>query len=217
MSKLILFTSGSTTEPKEVTHSWEYMKYYINNSISEMNLVSSDIVLNVFPSNTIAYHTITAGPAIEVGATLISIIFDPYNYIKVFNKYRPTVISLIPRHYEILKNTKNWKSLDMSCVRYMVTGSSPFSQEMIDDLLDHGVKVVSNWYGMTEMPPPVFVGNNSIKFDFTSKDGYFIEFSDDGECIINGFYTGDIFDVKNRIFLYRKNNATNITWKNNFN
>jgi hypothetical protein len=64
------------------------------------------------------------------------------------------------------------------------------------------------------MPPPIFIGYNSPQFDFTSK--HHIEFTDEGECVIDGFCTGDIFDLANRKFLKRKITANETTWKNNF-
>jgi hypothetical protein len=104
--------------------------------------------------------------------------------------------------------------MDLSCVRYMVTGSGKVSQPMIDDFLSKGVKLVANWYGMTENPPPVFLGYNSESFDFTPKQGHVIEFKDDGECVIDGFDTGDIFDVTTKLFVRRKSVLTNSsTWK----
>ena len=65
------------------------------------------------------------------------------------------------------------------------------------------------------MPPPVFVGYNTSSFDFTARDGYSVEFTDEGECIINGFYTGDLFDTNTKVFCNRKTDTLNInTWKN---
>lgn len=213
---ITLFTSGSTKEPKEVNHSYEFMNQCIERSVKEIGLTSKDTVIGVYPHNTIANFTITAGPAMKANANYIACLFEPYSYLKLFNQYRPTFISLIPRHYEVLKNTKEWENIDMSCVRYMVTGSGNVTQEMIDDFRNRGVKTVANWYGMTEMPPPVFVAYNSVNFDFTPKEGYNIEFTDEGECVINGFYTNDLFDVKNKTFLRRKTVANGTTWKNNF-
>jgi long-subunit acyl-CoA synthetase (AMP-forming) len=213
MSSLILYTSGSTSNPKEISHSWKLLEDFAARSIKEIGLTKNDIVLDVFPGNTIAHYTVTAMPAKQVGATLITANFDPYSYIKLFNRYQPTYISLIPRHWEILSKTKGWDNFDMSSVRYMVVGSGLCSQEMIDSFQARGVKLVANWYGMTEMPPPVFVGYNSEAFDFTTKDGYCVEFADDGECIINGLATGDIFDIVNRKFLRRRISADNATWK----
>jgi long-subunit acyl-CoA synthetase (AMP-forming) len=213
VGNIIVYTSGSTKEPKLVSHSCVSLQKNIAQSIKTIGLKSDDIVLDVYPANVIAHYTVTAIPALEAGATLISLNFDPYNYIKLFNQFKPTYISLIPRHIEILEKTKEWNNLDMSNVRYMVTGSQLISQDMIDTLLSKGVKTVANWYGMTEFPPPVFIGNNSSEFDFTPLNGNSVEFSEDGECIINGSPTGDIFDVKNKIFIRRKIDKLNNTWK----
>ena len=213
---LTLLTSGTTKAPKEIIHSWEHINNAIRRSVSEIGLRKDDIVLDVFPGNTIAHYTVTALPAQLVGANLISAKFEAIDYLQRFNQHRPTYIELIPRHWEILKEQSSWNDIDMSCVRYMVTGSGPVPQNMIDDFLNKGVKTVANWYGMTEQPPPVFVGHNSEQFDFTAKMGYTVEFTDDGECIINGFSTGDLFDVKNRKFLRRKiEPSCNKTWKQN--
>jgi long-subunit acyl-CoA synthetase (AMP-forming) len=211
MSKITLFTSGSTTIPKLITHS--NIDQHIQRSIKEIGLTSQDRVLNVFPANVIANYTVTAMPAYVAGAELFTATFEPYSYIKIFNEFKPTYISLIPRHYEILSKTKEWDNFDMSSVRYMVTGSGNVSQQMINDFRDRGVNTVANWYGMTEMPPPVFIGYNTESFDFTAKEGYDVDFTDEGECVINGFHTNDLFDVTRKIFLKRKVTSNGNTWK----
>lgn len=211
---LTLLTSGTTKEPKKVIHSWDYIEKCIQRSIKEIELSQNDTVLDVFPANTIAHYTITAMPAYRAGAQLISAKFEAIDYLQRFNQCRPTYIALIPRHWEILKEHAEWQNMDLSCVRYMVTGSGIVPQIMIDDFVSKGVKTVANWYGMTEHPPPVFLGYNTESFDFESH-GYTVEFTDEGECIIDGFYTGDLFDVKNKKFLRRKNTTSNVkTWKN---
>jgi long-subunit acyl-CoA synthetase (AMP-forming) len=212
---LTLLTSGTTKEPKTVIHSWGYVEKCIQRSIKEIELTRNDIVLDVFPANTIAHYTVTAMPAYRAGAQLISAKFEAIDYLQRFNQCRPTYIALIPRHWEILKEHAEWNNMDLSCVRYMVTGSGPVPQTMMDDFASKGVKTVANWYGMTEQPPPVFVGYNTSSFDFTPRDGYSVEFTDEGECIINGFYTGDLFDTNTKVFRNRKTDRSNInTWKN---
>ena len=208
---ITLFTSGSTKEPKLVYH--EDIIQHVARAIKEIGLTKHDRVLNVFPANVIANYTVTALPALTAGAHLFTTNFEPFSYIKIFNEFRPTYISLIPRHYEILSKTKGWDNFDMSSVRYMVTGSSNITQEMIDAFRARGVQTVANWYGMTEMPPPVFVGYNTAAFDFAARDGYTVDFTQEGECVINGFHTGDLFDVKNKLFLKRKIALNGNTWK----
>jgi long-subunit acyl-CoA synthetase (AMP-forming) len=211
---LTLLTSGTTKEPKSVIHSWDYVEKCIQRSIEEIGLTRNDIVLDVFPANTIAHYTITAMPAYRAGAQLVSAKFEAIDYLQRFNQCKPTYIALIPRHWEILKEHAEWSGMDLSCVRYMVTGSGPVPQAMIDDFVSKGVKTVANWYGMTEVPPPVFVGYNTESFDFKSNE-HTVEFTDEGECVIDGFYTGDLFDVVTKKFLMRKTTPSNVnTWKN---
>jgi len=212
---LTLLTSGTTKAPKTVIHTWDYIESSIQRSIKEIRLSSEDTVLDVFPGNTIAHYTVTTMPAYRAGAKLVSAKFEASDYLQKFNKFRPTYIALIPRHWELLKETVEWNNMDMSCVRYMVTGSGQVNQQMINDFLTKGVKLVANWYGMTEMPPPVFIGYNSESFDFTPKSDYVVDFTDEGECVINNWHTGDIFDVSTKKFLKRKLDGINgNTWKN---
>lgn len=101
----------------------------------------------------------------------------------------------------------------MSSVKYMVTGSSKIEQSFIDEFKNRGVKTVANWYGMTECPPPVMIGYDTPHFTVIDKS---VSFTEEGECIIDGFHTGDIFDVETKTFLRRKNNEQRSTWKNKF-
>ena len=212
-NELVLYTSGSTKEPKEISHDKYSISLMAKRSVDALALTKDDIVLNVLPSNVIGYYSVLSLPSLYVGATFITSNFDPYQYLRIFNKYRPTVTVLIPRHVEILQNTKGWDSLDMSCVRYLVMGTNIINQSTIDMLLNKGVQKVGNWYGMTEMPPPVFIGTNTESFDFTATEGYNVAFTDEGECVINGFHTNDIFDLETKKFLRRKHVANNDTWK----
>lgn len=213
LRELVLYTSGSTAEPKIVIHNSHTVQQMLTRSITELQLTSNDAVLNIFPSNVIAYYSITGLPAISIGAKLINLKFDPYEYIRCFNEHRPTVTAIIPIHWEILNKTKEFQNLDMSCVRYCVVGSKSISVEMIEDLKKKGIKTVGNWYGSTEDPPPVFVGYNSNQFDFTPKLNYSVSFASDGECIINDRLTSDVFDLQTKTFLKRKNIANGKTWK----
>jgi len=217
--QVTVLTSGSTDIPKQIFH--KNMRPHIEQSIKEIGLTAKDRVLDVFPANVIAHYTVTALPALLSGAHLVSATFDPYTYLTIFNQVKPTYISLIPRHWEILSKTKGWKDFDMSCVRYMVTGSSKISQQMIDDFRERGVETVANWYGMTEMPPPVMIGYNTSSFDFNTIDSkkYHVMFnpvtatSNLAECIINGWSTGDIFDMTTKTFSHRRTEANGNTWK----
>jgi long-subunit acyl-CoA synthetase (AMP-forming) len=216
---ITLYTSGTTKAPKKVIHSWEKINKAIDFSIIEIDLTSKDVVLDVFPANTVAHYTVTAMPAYKANAKLVSTKFDARDYIKIFKEIKPTYIALIPRHWELLQKEKEWEDLDMSCVRYMVTGSGAVSQELINDFNNKGIKTVANWYGMTEVPPPVFIGYNSINFDLNTAKNNHIEFqpisqhSNIVECIIDGWATGDLFNLDTMEFFSRREISNGCTWK----
>lgn len=208
---ITLFTSGSTDEPKQVTHSWEYITECAKRSVAEVKLTNKDIVLDVFPANTIAHWSITAYPSVLSGAQYVCSNFTPYTYLEAFKRLQPSYIALIPRHLELLQNTKGFNNLDMSCVRYMVTGSNKIDQNFIDAFKTKGVQCVANWYGMTEFPPPVMIGYDTPYFTKINKN---VRFNDEGECIIDDYLTGDIFEVGDKIkFSHRKESSNGKTWK----
>ena len=220
MSSITLFTSGSTDEPKQITHSWEYITECAKRSVAEIKLTEKDVVLDVFPANTIAHWTITAFPSVLSGAQYVCSNFTPYTYIEAFKRLQPSYIALIPRHLELLQGTKGFKNLDMSCVRYMVTGSNKIEQSFIDAFKERGVQCVANWYGMTEYPPPILIGYDSPSFDLYNRptDDHIMfhpisATSNLGEAIINGRSTGDIFDTKTMTFSHRRKEANGKTWK----
>ena len=220
---ITLYTSGSTDEPKQITHSLEYINKCARRSAKEIQLTSKDIVLDVFPANTIAHWTITAAPSVLSGAQYVCSNFTPYTYIQAFKRLQPSYIALIPRHLELLQSIKGFKDLDMSCVRYMVTGSNTIDQDFIDAFKNRGVQCVANWYGMTEYPPPILIGYDSPSFDLYNRptDDHVMfhpitATSSHAECIINGRSTGDIFDMSTMTFSHRRISPNGKTWKNNF-
>ena len=217
---ITLYTSGSTDQPKEVTHSWKYINQCANDSIQEIGLNEDDVVLDVFPANTIAHWTITAYPSVLSGAQYVCSNFTPYTYIQAFKRLQPSYIALIPRHLELLQSVKGFKDLDMSCVRYMVTGSNKIDQNFIDEFKNRGVQTVANWYGMTEVPPPVMIGYNTSEFDLSTinQEKHHVMFIPVGysglqECYINGVATGDLFEIDPVRFVKRAKTANGQTWK----
>mgnify|MGYP006432656511 CR=1 FL=1 len=215
---LIINTSGSTAQPKTVHHNHKSVQNMLERSIRELQLTQDDIVLNVYPSNVIAYYAITGLPAITAGSQLASIQWNAWQYIDWLHEIRPTVISLIPPQINALMQTKSWVHADFSSVRYCVTGSQNVHQSIIDALLQKGVTTVGNWYGSTEYPPPLFVGYNSVQFNFTqSSPHHSLTFNGSTSCselLVDGKRTDDFFDLRNNTFICRgKEDPGFKTWK----
>lgn len=216
MSSLTLHTSGSTSKPKQITHSWDFIRKCQAHSANVIGLTASDRVLNVFPHNVIAHYTVTAGVAEYVGADLLTMKFNPYKYADIVNEYKPTYISLVTPMLKMLQGSKAWKSLDLSSVRYMVIGSQVTPTLITNNLLDKGVQHISNWYGSTEYPPPVFTANGSSAFDLsTTNPDLDVDFRNK-RCFINNEDTGDDFLIMPEgrcLIVPRELSSNNTTWK----
>jgi len=223
MNGIFLYTSGSTDTPKKIFYSWNTLKKHAARTVKEIQITEKDIILSVFPANTIAHWTITSYPSQLANATLYQCAFNPFQFVEDFKRISPTIISLIPKHLNFLEKTKSFNNLDMSCVKYMVTGSGKIDDTFIQTFKNKGVKTVANWYGMTEAPPPVFIGYNSTKFDMDTIDKslFTVTFKTHPqfdlpmiqECYINNKPTGDLFNIESFEFYGRTKKILDNTWK----
>ena len=209
---LVLYTSGSTGPAKKVEHSWEFIYECAAKTVQEQSLSMVDIVIDVFPHNSIAHWTLSALPAFIAGAEYHSMKFTPKFFIEKFKEVQPTILNLVPRHLEMLQETEEFETLDMSCVRYMTLGAAPVTQKMVDAFTSRGVTLVAVTYGMTECPPPMMVGYNSPEFSWIDPK---ITFTDDMEAIIGDVQTGDFFKKASGsiVFSHRAKEITGKTWK----
>ena len=81
--------------------------------------------------------------------------FDAARFDKLLIKYRPTLIAGVPTLFEALLKNKHTEDLDLSNVKYVVSGGDSLNEERnkrVNDFLNsHGcVKGIVQGYGMTE-------------------------------------------------------------------
>ena len=81
--------------------------------------------------------------------------FDAARFDKLLRKYRPTLIAGVPTLFEALLKNKHTEDLDLSNVKYVVSGGDSLNEERnkrVNDFLNsHGcVKGIVQGYGMTE-------------------------------------------------------------------
>lgn len=81
--------------------------------------------------------------------------FDAKKFDILLNKTKPSFVIGVPTLFEALINSNNVKDLDLSCVKYVVSGGDTLPKNLEDKineyLKNHGCKTtVSQGYGMTE-------------------------------------------------------------------
>lgn len=206
---LSLYTSGSTSAPKKVVHSWSLIHKCAIKSIQLYSYSYTSHVLNMYPIQSIAYHTLTSNPAKIADATVHDFMWNPYEFYKVHSDLKPTHIGCTPRQIDILSKIKSWKNINLENTKIII-GGEKVEQYHLDLLHDKKAKVFVT-YGSTEFPPAFMTGIDSQWLTINDRCKFI-----DSELLIDNKPTGDLFEVSNNKckFIKRKVESDNITWKN---
>lgn len=153
---IILHSGGTTGEPKSiviVNKSFNTLSVQAKLMLDKIN--PGDKVLGILP----IFHGFGLGVSIHaslcMGMEVVLIPkFDAKKMDKLVMKYKPSYITGVPTLYEALLNTKN-KHLDLSCVKYALSGGDSMSINLSRKLNAFFLKCGSNikiaqGYGMTE-------------------------------------------------------------------
>jgi fatty-acyl-CoA synthase len=150
---LMVFTSGSTGDPKGAILTQSALHWNALNSRVMHDMTRSDHVLTNLPFFHVGGINIQTLPALQVGASVtVSSGFDAADFVEVVERERPTLTVLVPTQMQLLMKLPNWQACDLSSLRSVSTGSTIVSQELIAAWADKGVPVVQV-YGCTESGP----------------------------------------------------------------
>ena len=145
----LIYTSGSSGKPKPIYQPPEKIK--VNNKIAcEVQGIKKDSIIYTCLRPTRAGGLFAQTlPGLDVGATIDLAKFDPYEYVKVADKYTHT--HLTPKQAKGVILTKGFKNLNLTDKVFLV-GSEPVTYDIIDAFINQGAKVILIW-GMTEIGP----------------------------------------------------------------
>ena len=150
---LLVYTSGTTGQPKGAVLTQEAVLFNALNSIHMHELDSSDHILTVLPMFHVGGLNIQTTPALYVGATVtLQRRFEPAMVLSAIRDCRPTRLVLVPATIMALAEHPSFKSTDFSSIRSVTTGSTIVQKSVIDIFHDRNVPVVQN-YGLTETGP----------------------------------------------------------------
>ena len=152
----VLFTSGTTGEPKAVAHSNKACYDACIQNIDIFSMNADDVILAQLPPPTIAGLYLFPLPALMIGATVVMEAFNPRRYAELNLTYKPTVGIIVPAMIVAMNRVRSWHELDMSHWRELSVGSTVIPEEMLSMLFDKGVPVIRDLYGCTETHVPPF-------------------------------------------------------------
>ena len=174
--------------------------------VEKWELDDRDVIINPFPTWTIASWAFCIIPAKITHCTVVNIKFEPLKFWDIVEEVKPTVLTLAIGTWRILVKRRK---PNLEFVRNFSTGSAPVTDEDISLMKSTGAQNVWNIYGSTECIPPVMISNNSI-FNF-QESPYYLEHED--TLFVDGVNTGDIFDLDTGKFEARSTQIENETWK----
>ena len=154
---VILHSGGTSGTPKSIILSNGNINVVPNQAhIALPDIAVGDSMLGILPM----FHCFGLVECVHypltTGLELILIPrFDASRFDKLLRKYKPTFIAGVPTLFEALLKNKHMDDIDLSNVKYVVSGGDSLNEERnkrINDFLQaHGsVKGIVQGYGMTE-------------------------------------------------------------------
>lgn len=148
---LIIYTAGTTGPPKGVMETHYSM---INACLAQCHTVGiehNDVNLQILPMFHIGGYYLMLHPTLYQGGTVILMpMFDPDQYLRVFEEYQVNTLLGIPTVFIALLGNSELKNCDFSRVRVCIAAGAPVPKELQKNWFDAtGVELNQGW-GMTE-------------------------------------------------------------------
>ena len=156
-SAAILHSGGTSGKPKHVViQNRAFMLNALQEKKVGKNIMPGDVFLAILPNFhgfglSVCIHT-----PLTLGCTTVLVPqFDANKFDVLFNKEKPSVILGVPTLFEALISNNNVKDLDLSFLKYVISGGDKLSAKLekrINDYLkEHNCKEkITQGYGLTE-------------------------------------------------------------------
>jgi long-chain acyl-CoA synthetase len=163
---IYLHSGGTTGTPKNIV----ITNMSVNAIMDQAQVVfpkigEKDIVLGILPMFHSFGLLVSIAAPLCMGSTIVMVPqFDAKRFDKLLRKYNPTILIGVPTLFEALITNPYMINLDLSQVKYVISGGDSLSSERnkrLNDFLEsHNchVKVIQG-YGLTETSGPCCIGS----------------------------------------------------------
>lgn len=152
---LILYTSGTTGQPKGAMLSHAALAYNAAFTQQWCGLEESDCILGIAPLFHITGFVCHLGAAVASGAALImSYRFEPNLALDMIRRWRPAFTIGVITAFNALMRVPSIRAEDMACFRAVFSGGAPIPPALQQEIAAAlGVRIAP-CYGMTETAAP---------------------------------------------------------------
>jgi fatty-acyl-CoA synthase len=154
---LLVYTSGTTGEPKGALHTRASMAANIVAAVDAQGLDAATRTLAALPMFHVGGLCIQVLPTLAAGgAVRLHPRFDAEAWFDDVALWRPTTSLLVPATMRALVEHPRWPNADLSSLRFVNSGSSIVPRPLIEAFHARGVPV-AQVYGATETGPVTLV------------------------------------------------------------
>ncbi|MGC8618435.1 MAG: class I adenylate-forming enzyme family protein [Thermoplasmata archaeon] len=194
---LIIFTGGSTGEPKGAKLSLRSIIFNSLNTAVTWKLSSSDVSLLAYPFyHTGGWNVLTLPLYVAGGRTIVIKRFKPEIIADLLANRGVTVFSTVPALLLEITQLDDFDAMKFPSLRFVKSGGGMTSQTVVNKFMSKGIKIFQG-YGLTEAGPNIFysseedlnrqssLGRKTIFCDLKLVDENGRE-SDEGELCVSG-------------------------------
>ncbi|MGD8307182.1 MAG: long-chain fatty acid--CoA ligase [Ignavibacteria bacterium] len=174
----LFFTGGTTGLPKAAQMSHSQIAWNTFNS-NLGGVLGTDTFLNIFP----LFHcgglfAFSVPILIQGGKVIQTKKFDPVEVLTTIEKEKATIFGGVPTMFQMLTSAPNWDKVDLSSLRYCMSGGAPMPVSLIQKYHKEKSVVFRQGFGMTEFGPGVFSlasEDAEIKAGSIGKPNFFVD------------------------------------------
>ena len=146
----LLYTSGTTGKPKGAIIPHRMIAWNAIQTALSWQLREDD----VGPLFTPLYHagglTVFPTPLAAIGGTTVLLpAFDPSAVWRAIERHGCTIVFGVPTIYRMLRDAPEFETVDVSRVRWFISGGAPLPVSLVEDYRRRGI-VLKQGFGMTE-------------------------------------------------------------------
>jgi acyl-CoA synthetase (AMP-forming)/AMP-acid ligase II len=150
---LLPHTSGTTGPPKGIMLTHANVTWNVVNFLTCADFRGDDVTVAIAPFFRVGGTGVNVLPVLFLGGqVVVPGDLSPAGILRVMERHRVTVGFGNPDLLDALARSEVWPRVDLSSVRFVVTGGAPVPERLIRAWLDRGVLLLQG-YGLSEAAP----------------------------------------------------------------